>query len=310
MKKDTYIILLNHNGSSDTCECILSLQKMNATDFKIIVVDNSSNPDEFTKLIQFVKSQQIPFASFHQNEDEEIYNEQIILIKAKKNKGFAHGNNIALQFGLKQKNVANFWILNNDTTVDPEALNELRVYHSQHPKTILGSKLLYFYNNETIQAVGGSFNKTFYISEHVGEGKNRDILKKDLPIIDYPHGASMFVSRLFVEEVGLLNEDFFLYYEELDWVYRAKSKGYKPDWCEKSIVYHKEGSTIGSSYKKKKSIFSETQLFISRKKFIKKYYSLSFKFYFSSLLLIVNRLRKGQFALANQLIKITFNDVK
>lgn len=310
MKNDTYIILLNHNGSSDTCECILSLQKMNATDFKIIVVDNSSNPDEFTKLIQFVKSQQIPFASFHQNEDKEIYNEQIILIKATENKGFAHGNNIALQFALKQNNAAYFWILNNDTTVDPEALNELRAYHSQHPKTILGSKLLYFYNKETIQAVGGSFNKTFYISEHVGEGKKKEVLKKDLPIIDYPHGASMFVSKLFVEEVGLLSEDFFLYYEELDWVYRAKYKGYKPDWCEKSIVYHKEGATIGSSYKKKKSIFSETQLFISRKKFIKKYYSLSFKFYFSSLLLIVNRLRKGQFALANKLIKITFNDVK
>lgn len=310
MKKNTYIILLNHNGSNDTCDCILSLQKMNATDFKIIVVDNSSNPDEFTKLIQFVKSQQIPFASFHQNEDKEINNEQIILIKAKENNGFAHGNNIALQFGMMQNNAAYFWILNNDTAVDPEALNELKAYHSQHPKTILGSKLLYFYNKEMIQAVGGSFNKTFYISEHVGEGKSKNVLKKDLPSIDYPHGASMFVSRSFVEEVGLLNEDFFLYYEELDWVYRAKHKGYKPDWCETSIVYHKEGATIGSSYKKKKSIFSETQLFISRKKFIKKYYSLSFKFYFSSLLLIVNRLRKGQFALTNQLIKITFNDVK
>jgi len=310
MKKNTYISLLNHNGSNDTCDCILSLQKMTATDFKIIVVDNSSDIKQFDTICEFVKNQQISFVSFFQNEDKEINNEQIILIKAKENKGFAHGNNIALQFGLKQNDAAYFWILNNDTTVDPEALNELKSYHNQHAKTILGSKLLYFYNNETIQAVGGSFNQTFYISEHVGEGKNKNVLKKDLPSIDYPHGASMFVSRLFVEEIGLLNEDFFLYYEELDWVYRAKSKGYKPDWCEKSIVYHKEGATIGSSYKKKKSIFSETQLFISRKKFIKKYYSLSFKFYFSSLLLIVNRLRKGQFALANQLIKITFNDVK
>ena len=310
MKKYTYIILLNHNGSSDTCDCILSLQKMNATDFKIIVVDNSSNPDEFSKLIQFVKSQEITFVSFLQNEDKEINNEEIILIKSKENKGFAHGNNIALQFGLKQNDAAYFWILNNDTTVDSNALNELRLYHDQHPKTILGSKLLYFYNHEIIQAVGGSFNKTFYISEHVGEGKSKNTLKKDLPNIDYPLGASMFVSKLFVEEVGLLNDDFFLYYEELDWVYRAKNKGYKPDWCEKSIVYHKEGATIGSSYKKKKSLFSETQLFISRKKFIKKYYSLGFKFYFSSLLLIANRLRKGQFTLAKKLIKITFNDVK
>ncbi len=310
MNNDTYIILLNHNGNNDTCECILSLQKLTDNNFKIIVVDNSSNTDEFTKLTQFVKSQQIPFVSFFQDEDKKIGNEEIILIKAKENKGFAHGNNIALQFGLKQKNANYFWILNNDTIVDSKALSELKKYHSKHPNTILGSKLLYFYNNETIQAVGGVFNKTFYISEHVGEGKNKNTLKKNLPIIDYPHGASMFVSKLFVEEVGLLNEDFFLYYEELDWVYRAKLKGFIPDWCEESIVYHKEGATIGSSYKKRKSIFSETQLFISRKKIIKKYYSLSFKFYFSSLLLILNRLRKGQFALVNKLIKITFNDIK
>src|SRR6218665_2194224 len=106
---------------------------------------------------------------------------------------------------MMQNNATYFWILNNDTAVDPEALNELKAYHSQHPKTILGSKLLYFYNKEIIQAVVGSFNQTFYISEHVGEGKNKNVLKKDLPSIDYPHGASMFVSRLFVEEIGMLN---------------------------------------------------------------------------------------------------------
>lgn len=310
MKNYTYIILLNHNGSQDTCACILSLQKMNNTDFKIIVVDNSIGNKEFNVLCDFVKNQHIPFISLNQHEDKKVNNEQIILIKAKENKGFAHGNNIALQFALKQNNANYFWILNNDTIVDSEALNELKAYYNTHPKTILGSKLLYYNNNETIQAVGGTFNKVFYICEHVGEGKNKDVLKKDLPMIDYPIGASMFVSKHFIEEVGFLSEDFFLYYEELDWVCRANLKGYKADWCEKSIVYHKEGATIGSSYKKKKSIFSEIQLFISRKKFIKKYYTLGFKFYFSSLLLIANRLRKGEFALANKLVKITFNDVK
>lgn len=310
MMKYTYIILLNHNGSSDTCACILSLKKMAATNFKIVVVDNSPNLEEFNTICQFVEQQEISYISFNENSNATITNQDVILIKAKENKGFAHGNNIGLQFGLKQNNADFFWILNNDTIVDPNALNELKLYNSKYPKTILGSKLLYFNDKEIIQAVGGSFNKMFYISKHVGEGKNKNVLKKDLPKIDYPLGASMFVAKLFIEEVGMLNEDFFLYYEELDWVYRAKVKGYKPDWCEKSIVYHKEGATIGSSYKKRKSYFSEVQLFISRKKFIKRYHSLGFKFYFSSLLIILNRLRKSQFKLANQLTKITFNDIK
>src|SRR5690606_535592 len=135
----------------------------------------------------------------------------LVLIKAKENKGFSHGNNIALQFGLQQNNAAYFWILNNDTIVDPNALIELKLYHQQHQKTILGSKLLYYSNKEVIQAVGGSFNKSLYICKHIGEGKSKNVSKNELQDIDYPIGASMFVSRLFVEEVGLLNEEFFLY---------------------------------------------------------------------------------------------------
>ena len=306
----TYIILLNHNGSKDTCECMASLIQLHATNFKIIVVDNSIDTNEFEVLRDFIKSTQIPYTSFYQDEDKELDSEQIILIKANENRGFAHGNNIALKFAIKQNNAAYFWILNNDTIVNDLSLNELVAYHKKHPKTILGSKLLYFDNSSVIQAVGGSFNQTFYVCKHIGEGSDKDSLKDSFAKIDYPIGASMFVSKQFIDEVGLLNEDFFLYYEELDWVYRAKVFGYAPDWCETSIVYHKEGATIGSSYKKKKSIFSEMQLFISRKKFIEKYYSLGFKFYFSSLLLILNRLRKGQLNLVKELTKITFNDIK
>src|SRR5690606_40793973 len=73
----------------------------------------SSDLKEFNVLCDFVKNQHIPFISLNQHEDKKVNNEQIILIKAKENKGFAHGNNIALQFALKQNNANYFWILNN-----------------------------------------------------------------------------------------------------------------------------------------------------------------------------------------------------
>ena len=310
MIQNTYIILLNYHGISDTTECIQSLLNLSTNNYRIVVVDNSQNNEEWKKLLDFARSESLDYISFNQENDRNYQQQKVVFIKAQENKGFAHGNNLGLKFAMSQEDAWYFWLLNNDTVVRPDSLTELVTYHSQHPETILGSKLLYYHCPDKIQAVGGSFNKNLYISTHIGEGKKYDVLKKDLPKIDYPIGASMFVSRDFIDHVGFLSEDFFLYYEELDWCERGIDEKFVPDWCETSIVYHKEGKSIGSSYKNKKSFFSEVQLFKSRKKFVEKYYSLSFKFYFSSLLLILNRLRKGQFTLANQLIKITFNDVK
>jgi len=310
MNSRTYIILLNYNGLNDTCECIMSLRELAvAEDYTVVVVDNSPDPGQFEQLKGFALEQRLDFIGFQEGQSVVYANEPLVLIKALKNKGFAHGNNLGLKFGLEQ-NGAYFWILNNDTTVQPDSLSELINCHRKNPKVLLGSKLLYFHNKNTIQAVGGVFRKSLYICEHVGEGVSKNTAKADFEPIDYPIGASMFVSRAFLDEVGLLDETFFLYYEELDWVYRAGKKGYRADWCETSIVYHKEGASIGSSYRKEKSFFSEIQLFKSRKKFIEKYYSLNFRFYFSSLLLVANRFRKGKFKLAGELLKMTFHDIK
>lgn len=310
MDSHTYIILLNYNGLKDTCECIMSLQELVVKEgYTVVVVDNSSDREEFEQLKGFALKQHLDFVDFEEGQSIVYGNEPLVLIKASKNKGFAHGNNLGLKFGLQQKGTY-FWILNNDTTVHPYSLNELIKCHRKNPKMLLGSKLLYFHDKDTIQAVGGVFRKNLYICEHVGEGFSKNTAKSDLEPIDYPVGASMFVSSAFLDEVGFLDETFFLYYEELDWVYRAAKKGFWADWCETSIVYHKEGASIGSSYRKEKSFFSEIQLFKSRKKFIEKYYSLNFKFYFSSLLLIANRFRKGKYKLAGELLKMTFHDIK
>lgn len=311
MKEEVYIVLLNYNGASDTMACIHSLlQLQTASSFKIVVVDNSETMNNFELLQQFAFENNLRSISFIEENQSTYQNEELILIKSKKNQGFAAGNNIGIRFSLQQKNCAYLWILNNDTVVTPNSLEALLSYHKAHPTAILGSKLLYFNQPDTIQAVGGIFNERYFISEHVGEGLPKDTQKKSLPKIDYPIGAAIFVSRLYIEKVGLLNETYFLYYEELDWVKSAKKFGFIADWCEESVVYHKEGASIGSSYKNEKSYFSEIELFKSRKKFVANHYRLNMRFYFSSILLILNRLRKGKFKLANALLKITINDLK
>ena len=309
-KAVTYIILLNYHGLDDTIECVQSLQKLSAKDYRMVIVDNSNGEENWNSLIAFAKASSLSFIDFYEGKVPDYQQQSLVLIKALANKGFAQGNNLGLHFALQQSDAHYFWILNNDTTVDSESLSALISYQSKHPKTILGSKLIYYNAPDQIQAVGGAFDEKLYICTHIGEGFPKNTPKNTFPRINYPIGASIFVNRNFLEDIGYLNEAFFLYFEELDWVIRGANKGYYPDWCEESIVYHKEGKAIGSSYKQEKSLFSETALFKSRKKFIEKYYSLNFKFYFSSLLLIANRLRRGKFKVAQELIKITFNDVK
>ncbi|MDO4728332.1 MAG: glycosyltransferase family 2 protein [Bacteroidota bacterium] len=301
----TYVILINFFGINDTRHCLESLLKLPENP-NIIIVDNSVNDTQWNALCQMAVQLNEPYVLLDAKDISCATDKhRIALIRSEKNGGFAYGNNLGIRFAIKQEDCKYIWILNNDTEVDKKALSALLKMHQ--PKLILGSKLVYFHQKNLIQAVGGKFNSTFYICTHIGANKPFATPKSEFGNIDYPVGASIFVDRNFIKEVGLMCEDYFLYFEELDWIYRAKKKGYRLDWVEQSIVYHKEGASIGSSYNNQKSIQSEIQLFKSRKIFIQKNFGLDFKFYFSSVLLMLNRIRKGKFRVSKELFKITFN---
>jgi GT2 family glycosyltransferase len=329
MKKKVYIVLLNYNGFLDTMECLESVLNLNYENFQIIVIDNSETetPIEnlsnwalgnfivketaFENLIFPLAQKPVNFCKTIENEflSKEL-NHKIVFVKANQNKGFAAGNNIALKYILKFGGQESFiWLLNNDTVVDKEALIAQILFLSKSKNKdigILGSTLIYYDKPDKIQGIGGMFNKRFYISSHIYEGEYIDSQSNTDVKIDYVIGASMFVPVKFVKNVGVMCEDFFLYYEELDWTYRANKKGWDIGYCPESIVYHKEGTSIGSSYdSKKKSFFSEVTIFKSRKLFVKKYFKLGFNFYFSCFALILNRVRKGKIRLAIALVKIT-----
>lgn len=329
MANKVYIVLLNYNGFLDTMECLESILKLDYENFQIIVVDNSETPTSFENLINWalgniqVKEttfenlvfplEQKPVDFCKTTEDDFLskeLNHKIVFVKANQNKGFAAGNNIALKYILKFGNQDPYiWLLNNDTVVEKEALIAQILFLSKSRNKdigILGSTLAYYHKPDKIQGIGGKFNKRFYISSHIFEGESIVSQRNTGVKIDYVIGASMFVPLNFIKDVGLLCEDFFLYYEELDWTYRAKDKGWDVDYCPESIVYHKEGASIGSSYdSRKKSYFSEITIFKSRKLFVKKYFKLGFNFYFSCFALILNRIRKGKIRLAVALLNIT-----
>jgi GT2 family glycosyltransferase len=159
----------------------------------------------------------------------------IIFIQTGENLGFAGGNNVGIRYALYKGDFEFLWILNNDTVVKRDSLTMLvekaKCYREKNIGKIgiIGSKLLYYDMPNVIQGVGGKYNKFLAVTKHIGafekdksQYDNEKVLKK----IDYIIGASMFVSKDFLYDVGLMCEDYFLYYEELDWAIRGRRNGY------------------------------------------------------------------------------------
>jgi len=240
--KKVYIIVLNYHGYNDTVECIKSLLQLNYKNYQIIVVDNSDTKEEFDKFK--INYQNMDFFEEYNIQQS---NKKIIFIKALENKGFSTGNNIGIKYAFFNEESDYIWVLNNDTVVKEDSLTYLvdKMENSPNYVGFLGNKLLY-YNSDLLQGLGGKYNKFIAQSTTLGvfekdKGQyDTDDIKNQ---VDYPIGASLFFKKDCLLEVGLLNETYFLYFEEMDYVLRAKNMGWHFDICYKSKVWHKEGQS-------------------------------------------------------------------
>lgn len=344
---NVFIVILNHNNGSDTIECLESLFNLQYSNFTVIVCDNGSK-DNSIELIQKWASglhpaphsffQDNPFGckivpkpipihslTVHQRiNDFSQYNHfRLILLKNNDNLGFGAGCNTGLRLVLKDSSIEFVWILNNDTVVDPNALTHLvNKMKSDSSLGACGSTILYYHDPTTIQALGG-----FLYTPLTGKSRQIGHLKKFVPNASYIlleqdiekkmywiQGASMFLSKDFLDRVGLFSEDYFLYFEEQDFGIRSRQI-LRSGYASKSIIYHKEGRTTGSASFgwNKKSLISEFYLTRSRLVFTKKYYPHFLPFiYVSHLFLAIMRLCHLQWknSLVVLLCSVFFNDLQ
>ncbi|MGZ9713167.1 glycosyltransferase [Glaciimonas sp. GNP009] len=194
----------------------------------------------------------------------------LVLINTGGNLGFAGGNNVGIRYALAH-DYDFIWLLNNDTVVNASSLVALLSRMLADSKIgICGSTLAYFDAPDTVQALGGSrFDFKRGIGAHLGLGEELSVPRNQKLIeqsLDYVVGASMMVSRAFLKDVGLMCEDYFLYFEEIDWAMRAKGK-FILAWAPESVVLHKEGGTIGSSHRSRPSTTSLFYLYRNRLRF-------------------------------------------
>lgn len=326
-----YIVLLNFNGWKDTIECLESVLKLDYKNIRIVIVDNDSKDDSIEYIYKWSKGEILPFKNEEQLLKQLVYpnykkpinvktvnsyelqpnvsSNEVILIRSYVNKGFSSGNNIGIKYALSDPSCKYVWLLNNDTVVKPDSLTELvKTFNNDASLGLVGSKLLFYSEPQIIQAIAGLVNKNIGITHHLGEGKNAGFELKENDKYDYLIGASILAGRDFIEDVGLLCEDYFLYNEEPDWCLRGTRKGWRINTCSKSIVYHKHGSSTGSSSKIKSEKIDLINL-RSRILFMKRFYPEKMNLvYISFLGIILNRILRFQIKRIPKILKLLIDN--
>jgi GT2 family glycosyltransferase len=217
------IILLNWNGKKDTLECLASLEKVDYPNFQTIVVDNGSADDSVAAIRAAYPS--------------------VPILETKTNLGFAGGNNVGIEWALRHHAE---WILllNNDTTVDPPFLKAFIQAAAAQPKAkILGAKILRYHQPAIIDHLGGHWNP--HLAEFVSpESGQSDHPYLNMQRVDYVCGAALLMHRSVPETIGLLESDFFLFWEETDFCFRAKRAGFEVWTAPEAKIWHKVSSSF------------------------------------------------------------------
>ncbi len=243
-----YILILNYNNFEDTLDCLDSVMKISYPNYKVVIIDNASENDSVKGIQNWIIGQE---KNFQVLDEEAISNinevSDFIVITKSKNAGYAGGNNTGIRFAL-EKGANCVWILNNDTTVHPSALTELIKVAERYPMAgIVGSKIYFSDKPERIWFSSGHYYYSVDKRDRVS-----DEMEKEVRVIS---GCSFLIKRDLIEDIGLLWEGYFLYFEEDDYCMRAKRKGWKIYFCPLSKVYHKisgsvkEGSQVFIYYK-------------------------------------------------------------
>ncbi len=241
--KQVSIITVNFNQPKVTEELLESIPHSKAG-LELIVVDNGSKTDIPTDW-----QSKYPHVKF---------------IRSEKNLGFAGGNNL----GIKEAAGDYLFFVNNDTEFTPGLVEKLVEVMEANPAVgMISPKIKYFHDKSLIQYAGYT-PMNYYTCRNSCIGLH----EKDKGQYDhftgptaYCHGAAMMVKKEAIEKAGVMNENFFLYYEEVDWCEHIKRAGYQAWVCTDALIYHKESVSVGKKSRLKEYFMNRNRILFIRR---------------------------------------------
>lgn len=222
------VVILNWNGWKDTIECLESFSQINYSNYEVIVVDNNSEDDSILKIKEYSADK-----SFKLIENDDNY-------------GFAEGNNIGIRYALNYLNPDYILLLNNDTVVDKDLLEELVNAGEMDTEIgMLGPKIYIYNKPDVIWSAGCKISWKLARGIQIGSGEKDqgqyDFLKK----VEYVSGSAFLIKTEVIDKIGLMDKNYFLYFEESDWTLRANQAGYKSLYVPTAKIWHKVSRSGG-----------------------------------------------------------------
>lgn len=261
------IVILNWNGWEDTIECLESLYQINYSNYRVVLVDNNSSNESLSRIKDYCNgkikakseffeynkdNKPIRIMEYSKEESESKVNKKnltsnrLFLIKNDKNYGFAEGNNIGIRHALKNLDADYVLLLNNDTVVDKDFLNELvNTGEINENIGVIGPKIYYYDNPNVIWCIGGKIDWKFARGLHVGLNEVDNGQHNKIKEFDYVSGSAFLIKREVLNKIGLMDKKFFLYFEETDLTLRASENGYKSVYSPGAKIWHKVSKSGG-----------------------------------------------------------------
>jgi GT2 family glycosyltransferase len=259
-----FVVLVNWNSWEHTVECLESIYRSDYPNYQVIIVDNDSADDSLANIAAWANGElAVPTGatdqmkvysappvpkpidcvslSLQQTKENQLdlLPQPLILIQSGFNAGFGGGNNVAMSYMSRRGDADYVWLLNNDTVIGPDTISAM-VQTAISAPGIVGSVVRNYFRPEKVQAYGGGHFTSL-------TGSARLFSRPTRKPLNFIFGASFMLDRSTLEQLGLFDENIFMYFEEVEYCIRASERGILMSFSHAN-VYHKIGASSGDKH--------------------------------------------------------------
>ncbi|NVE95138.1 glycosyltransferase family 2 protein [Altererythrobacter sp. JGD-16] len=270
------VAIVTYNSAKIIANCLSSLLLSQGVRLRIVITDNASE-DDTCDVVRAWANEHAETVSFAEKVSENLEGSDatLTLIRSPVNGGFAEATNRGLSLLMQDAEIELFWLLNPDCVVLPDTAENYARAGADGNFALMGGRTRFHDHPDRVQTDGGKVSRWTGVCQSVNWG--REAASARMPVadeLDFITGANCVASRRFLENVGLMEEDYFLYYEEVDWAFRRGDLELRV--VPEAEVLHHGGTVIGTtSIGRRPSPFANYFNYRNRMRFVRRFLPLS-----------------------------------